>query len=66
MRKTSSWLTRFANKVPVVATALTASPGVATGRIAFDSVRAKALAAENAPVILVRHDTSTDDIAGSQ
>ncbi len=57
-------LTRFANKVPAVATALSASPGVATGRVAFDSIRAKALAAGNEPVILVRHDTSTDDVGG--
>ena len=57
-------ITRFANKVPAIATALSASPGVATGRTAFDSIRAKALAAAKEPVILVRHDTSTDDVAG--
>ena len=57
-------ITRFANKVPAVTTALSASPGVATGRTAFDSMRAKALAAAKEPVILVRHDTSTDDVAG--
>lgn len=57
-------VTRFANKVPAVATALSASSGVATGRIAFDSVRAKALTAEKEPVILVRRETSTDDVAG--
>jgi pyruvate, orthophosphate dikinase len=57
-------ITRFANKVPAIATALSASPGVATGRTAFDSIRAKALAVAKQPVILVRHDTSTDDVAG--
>jgi pyruvate,orthophosphate dikinase len=57
-------LTRFADKAPAVAMAVPASPGVATGRIAFDSSRAKALAAGGEPVVLVRHDTSTEDIAG--
>ena len=55
---------RFADKAPAVATAVSASPGVATGRIAFDSSRAKALAAGGEPVVLVRHDTSTEDVAG--
>lgn len=55
---------RFASAAPAVATAISASPGVASGRAAFDSGRAKALAAREEPVILVRHDTSTDDIAG--
>lgn len=57
-------VTRFVTKSPAIATALSASPGVAAGRIAFDSIRAKALASEKEPVILVRHDTSTDDVAG--
>lgn len=57
-------ITRFARRVPAIATALSAAPGVATGRIAFDSRRAKALAAEAEPVILLRHDTATEDIAG--
>ncbi len=56
--------TRFANKGPAIAGALSASPGVASGRIVFDSLRAAARAARNEPMILVRHDTSTDDIAG--
>ncbi|MFA5122457.1 PEP/pyruvate-binding domain-containing protein [Zavarzinia sp.] len=55
---------RFADEAPAVANAVAASPGVASGRIAFDSARAKALAAEGEPVILVRHDTSTEDVAG--
>lgn len=57
-------ITRFAQRSPAIATALSASSGVASGRIAFDSSRAKALAAANEPVILVRHDTSTEDVAG--
>lgn len=57
-------ITRFVNKVPPIATALSASPGVASGRIAFDSIRAKALATKQEPVILVRRDTSTDDVVG--
>jgi len=56
--------TRFAEKAPAVAKAVPASPGVATGRIAFDAVRAKALAAGGDQVILVRYDTSTEDVAG--
>ncbi|HKF61236.1 MAG TPA: PEP/pyruvate-binding domain-containing protein [Dongiaceae bacterium] len=57
-------VTRFADQAPAIATAVSASPGVATGRMAFDSSRAKALAAGGEPVVLVRHDTSTEDIAG--
>lgn len=57
-------ITRFANDAPAVATAISATPGVASGRVAFDSSRAKTLAAGVDPVILVRPDTSTEDIAG--
>jgi len=57
-------LTRFAGEAPALATAISAAPGVASGRAAFDSARAKTLAADGQPVILIRHDTSTDDIAG--
>ncbi|MGJ4997014.1 PEP/pyruvate-binding domain-containing protein [Bradyrhizobium sp. HKCCYLS3077] len=41
-----------------------ASGGVATGRAAFDSASAERLAATGDPVILIRHDTSTADVAG--
>jgi pyruvate,orthophosphate dikinase len=41
-----------------------ASAGVATGRVAFDSVRAVRQASAGDPVILVRPDTSTADVAG--
>lgn len=57
-------VTRFAEPAAPLATALSASPGVATGRVAFDSDRAKMLADQGDPVILARAETSTDDIAG--
>lgn len=57
-------ITRFATCLPAIATAVAASPGVASGRIVFDSARAEALAAKNEKVILVRPDTSTEDVAG--
>jgi pyruvate,orthophosphate dikinase len=41
-----------------------ASAGVAAGRVAFDSVRAANQASAGDPVILVRPDTSTADVAG--
>lgn len=43
---------------------IAAAPGVAVGRAAFDSERAVALAATGEPVVLLRPDTSTADIAG--
>lgn len=57
-------VTRFAEPVEAVATAIVASPGVASGRVAFDSQRAQDMAAAGDPVILVRSDTSTEDVAG--
>jgi pyruvate,orthophosphate dikinase len=41
-----------------------ASTGVAVGRAAFDSTSAERLAASGDPVILVRPDTNTADVAG--
>jgi pyruvate, orthophosphate dikinase len=41
-----------------------ASAGIAIGRAAFDPERATRLAASGDPIILVRHDTSTADVAG--
>lgn len=55
---------RFDNEATPAAVAIPAAPGVASGRVAFSSARAKALAEAGEPVILVRHDTSTDDVAG--
>jgi pyruvate,orthophosphate dikinase len=47
-----------------VATGIGASAGVATGRVAFDAASTERLAAGGEPVILVRPDTSTADVAG--
>lgn len=51
-------------KAQPIATATSASVGVASGSIQFDIARAKALAAEGQAVILVRSDISTADIDG--
>jgi pyruvate,orthophosphate dikinase len=47
-----------------VARGVSAAPGVAAGRAAFDSESAARQAAAGDPVILVRPDTSTADVAG--
>jgi pyruvate,orthophosphate dikinase len=41
-----------------------AAPGVATGRVAFDSESAARRAAQRDPVILMRPETSTADVSG--
>jgi pyruvate, orthophosphate dikinase len=56
--------TRFAGSAKSMASATPASDGVASGRIAFDSERAKALSDQGNPVILVRSETSTEDVLG--
>ncbi|WP_027581329.1 PEP/pyruvate-binding domain-containing protein [Bradyrhizobium sp. Ai1a-2] len=48
---------------PVV-TGIGASGGIAVGRAAFDSESAQRLASDGDPVILMRPDTSTADVAG--
>jgi pyruvate, orthophosphate dikinase len=49
----------------VVATGVAASPGAASGRVAFDADRAVAMAADGErSVILVRPETTPDDIHG--
>ncbi|MDA0871319.1 MAG: pyruvate, phosphate dikinase [Firmicutes bacterium] len=49
----------------VLTTGLNASPGAATGRVAFDADRAREMVAETKqPVILVRVETSPEDIEG--
>jgi pyruvate,orthophosphate dikinase len=48
---------------PVI-TGIGASGGIAVGRAAFDSESAQQLAAAGDPVILMRPDTSTADVAG--
>ncbi|OZA76173.1 MAG: pyruvate, phosphate dikinase, partial [Caulobacter sp. 39-67-4] len=48
----------------VIATGLPASPGAATGKIVFDSDAAEKAAANGEAVILVREETSPEDIHG--
>ncbi|MEF2070477.1 pyruvate, phosphate dikinase [Consotaella aegiceratis] len=48
----------------LVGKGMPASPGAATGVIAFTAEQAQALAAEGRPVILVRTETSPEDIHG--
>ena len=55
--------TRLPDPGPALARAQVAGVGVASGRIALDSAAAVRLAASG-PVILVRQDTVTEDIAG--
>ncbi len=43
---------------------LPASPGVASGKVAFSSAEAENLAKQGVDVILVRHETSPEDIKG--
>ena len=49
---------------PVIASGLPAGPGGAKGKIVFDSERAIELADKNIPVILVREETSPEDVDG--
>ncbi len=51
-------------KYEVIAKGLPASPGAATGMVVFSADRAVELASEGKPVILVRKETSPDDIHG--
>ena len=48
----------------ILATGLPASPGAATGEIVFDSSKAEELKGQGRTVILVRTETSPDDIHG--
>jgi len=57
-------INRFAETGPAAASGTGAAAGVAVGRTAFDSCAAQRLAADGDPVILLRHDTSTADVAG--
>src|SRR5205085_9301113 len=50
--------------VEVVATGLNASPGAACGKIVFDANRAEELGKAGESVILVRWETTPDDIHG--
>ncbi len=55
---------RFAEAAEPAARATVASPGVACGRACFTSARAVETARAGEPAILVRRDTSTEDVAG--
>jgi pyruvate,orthophosphate dikinase len=55
---------RFAGTAQAIAEAIPAAPGTATGQIAFDSETATAMAKNGTPVILIRPDIATDDVAG--
>jgi pyruvate,orthophosphate dikinase len=56
--------TRLAVTSDPVVTGIGASGGIAVGRAAFDSASAERLADTGEPVILLRPDTSTADVAG--
>jgi pyruvate,orthophosphate dikinase len=56
--------TRFATPAEPLAHGVAASSGVASGRAAFDTARAKDFARGGDPVILVRAEPSTEDIEG--
>lgn len=60
----SAVITRFVGSAKPIASATPASSGVASGRVAFNSERAKALSDRGDPVILVRGETSTEDVLG--
>ncbi len=51
-------------KAPVLATALAASPGAASGKIVFSAEDAKEWASRKEKVVLVRLETSPEDIEG--
>ncbi|HJZ68014.1 MAG TPA: putative PEP-binding protein, partial [Blastocatellia bacterium] len=51
-------------KVKVLTRGINASPGAATGRVVFTPEEAEAWAAEGKPVILVRRETSPEDVRG--
>ncbi|MBE1282954.1 MAG: pyruvate, phosphate dikinase [Rhodobacteraceae bacterium] len=48
----------------VIGTGIAASPGAATGKLVFTSTEAQASAARREPCILVRRETSPEDIRG--
>jgi pyruvate,orthophosphate dikinase len=51
-------------KATPIAKGLNASPGAAAGKVVFTAERAKELSADGSPVILVRQETSPEDIEG--
>ncbi len=51
-------------KAEPISQGLNASPGAATGRVSFSAERAAEMAKDGKPVILVRQETSPEDIEG--
>lgn len=51
-------------KVEVIAKGLNASPGAATGKAIFDADQAEELGKKNEEIILIRPETSPDDVHG--
>ena len=51
-------------KAQVITTGLNASPGAATGHVVFTAERAAELSKKTYPVVLVREETSPEDIEG--
>ncbi|MGX7031349.1 pyruvate, phosphate dikinase [Vagococcus zengguangii] len=56
--------TQALKETPILAEGLPASPGAATGTIVFTAEKAKGLANQGINVILVRQETSPEDIEG--
>ncbi len=60
----ASRASRFVEPAEPAAKAVVASPGVVCGRVSFTAERAKETTARGEPAILVRRDTSTEDVGG--
>mgnify|MGYP002128977933 FL=1 len=56
--------TKALAEAPLLATGLGASPGAASGHIYFSTAAAEAAKKDGLPVILVRRETSPEDLAG--
>jgi len=52
------------SKLNVIAGGLPASPGAAVGKVVFTSEEARRMAAKGEPTILVRYETSPEDLSG--
>ena len=55
---------QFLRCVVLIVFGTSSGPGAATGVVVFDSLRAAERAAQGVPVILVREETSPEDIGG--
>jgi pyruvate, orthophosphate dikinase len=51
-------------QISVLTEGIDASPGAATGRVVFTPLEAEAMTADGSPVILVRRETSPEDVRG--